>query len=450
MSKEKQKLENTIIKLKNVSDSFCLAKWYQLTLYLQNGFNHSCHHPSPHKIPLEEVKHNPKALHNTQFKKQQMQKMLDGERPSECDYCWRAEDAGHISDRVYKSAGHWAMPYMDRALEKKTSDIEPTYLEISFSNVCNFKCAYCSPDLSSPWYEEINKYGAYPTSQNYNGFDWFKQVGKMPIKHSDPNPYVDAFWEWWPELYKNLHTLRLTGGEPLLSKDVWRMLDAIEENPKQDLVFAINSNLGIGDELVDRMITKLNAISKNIREVQIFTSGEAMGAPAEYIRYGLDYDIWAQNLEKVLDNTNNIVAVMTTVNLTSVTTYCDFIRYLLDLRGHYNKQVTFNKVQFMTNTLRYPEFLSLTLLDSNSKAKFAKDVEDLIAERGNHDGLATLSFTEIDQLRRMVDYMNETNPNEATLRTDFAAFITEYDRRRETDFNKTFPELSEFYKLCQN
>jgi hypothetical protein len=153
MSKEQQKLANTIIKLKNVSDSFCLAKWYQLTLYLQNGFNHSCHHPSPHKIPLEELKRSAKSLHNTQFKKQQMQKMLDGERPSECDYCWRAEDAGHISDRVYKSAGHWAMPYMDQVLEKKTDDIEPTYLEISFSNVCNFKCAYCSPDLSSPWYE---------------------------------------------------------------------------------------------------------------------------------------------------------------------------------------------------------------------------------------------------------------------------------------------------------
>jgi organic radical activating enzyme len=450
MSKEQQKLANTIIKLKNVSDSFCLAKWYQLTLYLQNGFNHSCHHPSPHKIPLEELKRSAKSLHNTQFKKQQMQKMLDGERPSECDYCWRAEDAGHISDRVYKSAGHWAMPYMDQVLEKKTDDIEPTYLEISFSNVCNFKCAYCSPDLSSPWYEEINKYGAYPTSQNYNGFDWFKQVGKMPIKHSDHNPYVDAFWEWWPDLYKNLHTLRLTGGEPLLSKDVWRMLDAIEASPKDDLVFAINTNLGISDDLVDRMITKLNTISKSIREVQIFTSGEAMGAPAEYIRYGLDYAVWAKNLEKVLDNTNNIVAVMTTVNLTSVTTYCDFIRYLLDLRGHYNKQATFNKVQFMTNTLRYPEFLSLTLLDPASKAKFAKDVEDLIAERGVHDGLATLSFTEVDQLRRMVDYMNETSPNQEQLRKDFAAFIAEYDRRRDTDFNKTFPELSEFYKLCQN
>jgi hypothetical protein len=228
------------------------------------------------------------------------------------------------------------------------------------------------------------------------------------------------------------------------------MLDAIEASPKKDLVFAINTNLGISDELVDRMIAKINSISKEIQEVQIFTSGEAMGPAGEYIRYGLDYNQWATNLEKVLDNTNNIVAVMTTVNLTSVTTYCDFIRYLLDLRGHYNKNSTFNKVQFMTNTLRYPEFLSLTILDPATKEKFAKDVEQLILERGTHDGLATLSFTEVDQLRRMVNYMNETHPNEKVLRQDFAAFITEYDRRRDTDFNKTFPELVNFYKLCQN
>jgi len=449
MDKEQQKLANTVIKLKDVSDSFCLAKWYQLTLYLQNGFNHSCHHPSPHKVSIEELNQNYKALHNTKFKKQQMQKMLDGERPSECDYCWRAEDAGHVSDRVYKSASHWAMPYIDEVLEKRTANIEPRYVEISFSNVCNFKCAYCSPDLSSPWYEEIVKYGPYPTSQNYNGFDWFKQVGKMPIKHSDPNPYVDAFWQWWPELYENLHTLRLTGGEPLLSKDVWRMLDAIEDAPKKDLVFAINTNLGISRDLVDRMITKINNISKSIREVQIFTSGEAMGPAGEYIRYGLNYDEWAQNLEHVLDNTNNIVAVMTTVNLTSITTYCDFIRYLLDLRGNYNKTATFNKVQFMTNTLRYPEFLSLTLLDKESKIKFAQDVETLIAERGNFDGLATLSFSEVDQLRRMIDYMHETNLDEYKLRKDFAAFITEYDHRRDTDFNQVFPELRNFYQLCQ-
>ena len=103
--------------LNKVSPSFCLAKWHQLTLYLQNGFNHSCHHPSPHKVSLSELETNYKALHNTQYKKQQMQKMLDGERPSECDYCWKAEDAGHISDRVYKSASAWAKINFESVIE---------------------------------------------------------------------------------------------------------------------------------------------------------------------------------------------------------------------------------------------------------------------------------------------------------------------------------------------
>jgi hypothetical protein len=89
-------------------------------------------------------------------------------------------------------------------------------------------------------------------------------------------------------------------------------------------------------------------------------------------------------------------------------------------------------------------------LDRESKIKFTQDVEQLIEERGKFDGLATLSFAEIDQLRRMVDYMNEDNPNEYKLRKDFIAFVNEYDRRRNTNFNRTFPELSEFYKLCQN
>lgn len=449
---EQEKYKKTIAILNEVSPSFCIAKWHQLTLYLQNGFNHSCHHPSPHKISIEELKGNFKALHNTKFKKEQMQKMLDGERPSECDYCWKAEDSGHISDRVYKSATSWAMPRIKEVLKLKTEDVNPAYLEVSFSNVCNFKCAYCSPDLSSPWFEEIDKHGPYPTSQNYNNFDWFKQTGKMPIKHTEENPYVDAFWEWWPELYNSLHTLRLTGGEPLLSKDVWRMLDYIEDNPNKDLVFAINTNLCVSDNFIDRIIAKTNAISKNTREFQFFTSGEAMGAAGEYIRYGLDYTQWKLNLEKVLDNTNVIVAIMTTVNLTSVTTYCDFIRYLLTLRGQHNRKAMFNKVQFMTNTLRFPEFLSLTLLDDDTKLKFANDVEQLIADCGNYDGLATLSYSEVDQLRRMIDYMNSpVDPDKLTiLRKDFVAFVDEYDKRRGTNFQSTFPKLQNFYTQCKD
>ena len=68
MLNEEQKYKKVIEILNSVSPSFCLAKWHQLTLYLQNGFNHSCHHPSPHKVPLLELETNFKALHNTQYK----------------------------------------------------------------------------------------------------------------------------------------------------------------------------------------------------------------------------------------------------------------------------------------------------------------------------------------------------------------------------------------------
>ena len=67
-------LNDTRDLLNSISPSFCLAKWLQHTLYLQNGMNHSCHHPQTHKVPLDEVKENYKALHNTKFKKAQMQK----------------------------------------------------------------------------------------------------------------------------------------------------------------------------------------------------------------------------------------------------------------------------------------------------------------------------------------------------------------------------------------
>jgi hypothetical protein len=97
-------------KINSVSPSFCTAKWLQTTLYLQNGYNHSCHHPSPHKIPLDEIENNPSALHNSNFKKSQRAMMQKGDRPNECDYCWKIEDLDkdYFSDRHYKTADYWA------------------------------------------------------------------------------------------------------------------------------------------------------------------------------------------------------------------------------------------------------------------------------------------------------------------------------------------------------
>ena len=85
-----------------ISPSFCGAKWYNATIWLNSGSTASCHHPPAHKIPLEEVIKNYKAIHNTEYKKMVRKQMLEGERPKECDYCWKVEDLGkdYVSDKI--------------------------------------------------------------------------------------------------------------------------------------------------------------------------------------------------------------------------------------------------------------------------------------------------------------------------------------------------------------
>jgi hypothetical protein len=241
-------------KLDGVGCGFCLAKWSQVTIHLDKGLTHSCHHPSPHKIPLRELRNNPSALHNTRHKKKRRREMLNGKRPKECDFCWNVEDnSNSFSDRTLKSAEPWAWDQFEKIKSSNWNEnYNPRYVEVSFSNACNFACAYCGPQYSSKWVEEIEKHGGYPTEHNFNSIDEIKARDQMPYKQSEQNPYVEAFWKWWPDLYPDLHTFRMTGGEPLMSKDVWKVLEYIRDNPhiNPNLSLSINTNLGVPDKLI--------------------------------------------------------------------------------------------------------------------------------------------------------------------------------------------------------
>jgi organic radical activating enzyme len=440
-----------IKQINEISPSFCAAKWLQTTLYLQTGFNHSCHHPTPHKIPLEELKENYRALHNTKFKKEQMQKMLDGVRPKECDYCWKVEDMKNVSDRIFKTAEPWAWPLIPKILESGTADINPSYLEISFSNVCNLKCAYCSPEISSKWAEEIKKHGAYPTSHNTGAL-------QPMYNHKDYNPYVEAFWEWWPELSKNLTNLRLTGGEPLMSKDVWALLEKLDKDPNlnPELTLGINTNLNVPRHLIDKMIKLVNSIAPRIKQVQIFTSNEAKGAQAEYTRYGLKYDEWMENVDHVYCSMpdNAFVAMMTTINILSLSTIDLFFQDILNLRKKYYKSYSNNNMILSINYLRHPSFLNMQLAPDNLKKQAVVKLRELMKKYS--DGVyhleghyATFYVDELEKLNMICNLLEAPVDNTTIDFTDFYKFVNEYDRRKGTDFNSTFPELIEFKNYCK-
>jgi len=444
-------LKSKVIKINNISPSFCSAKWLQTTLYLQNGYNHSCHHPSPHKIPIEEVLADPAALHNSKFKKEQRRKMLNGERPSECDYCWKVEDLDktYFSDRHYKTSDTWAWDRIDEVSKADPiENINPSYLEVSFSNACNFKCSYCSPEISSRWLEEIQQHGPYPTVNSNHNLIWLKEVGRYPYKNSDDNPYIDAFWKWFPDLIKTLRVFRITGGEPLMSKEVWRVLDYIKCNPQPELELAINTNLCVDDKLIDRFIETVNGLAGSVKRIDVYTSLESTGAQAEYSRYGLNYSQWQNNMRKVLDNTGCTVSIMTTINVLSLPTTIDFIETVMQLRREYNNDFAYNRIPISINYLRWPPHLSVKILPSQMRKDYAESI--LLATEQwlkyyTKDKYARLYLEEWDQIKRFCDFLVQ-DEDLPIKRTDFVLFIREYDKRRGTDFEQTFPELKHLLK----
>lgn len=444
-------------RLNEISPTFCAAKWNQVTLHLQNGHTHSCHHPGTHKVPLEELKDNPSALHNTNYKKLQRKLMLNGERPSECDYCWRIEDSSPdaISDRIYKSYEDWAEPYIDSIKELSWDhDVVPTYLEVSFSNVCNFKCSYCFPQFSSKWVEEIEQFGPYPTSTSFGNIKWLKQADAMPIPHKDHNPYVDAFWKWWPEIYTKLEHFRITGGEPLLSKDTFKVLDYIIDNPNPNLHFSINSNMCPPGALLDKFIEKIKIIctENKVRRFKIFTSADNHGAKAEYIRNGMDYDTWLGNIKRILNDVPNCTFnIMSTYNALSVYGYEKLLKDVLDIKLEYtNAKTRHSPITIDIPYLRYPGHQSIFILPKEILSNIKVHIDYM---QSNTEDSSTAPFRgffqhEVDKLTRLYNLAISENPpaNLRVLQQDFVKFVDEHDRRRGTNFLETFPELSQFYK----
>jgi len=376
------------------------------------------------------------------------QKMLQGERPSECSYCWKTEDLeeDHFSDRHYKTADSWAWPRLNEVAESNPqANINPSYLEVSFSNVCNFKCSYCSSEISSKWLEEIKQHGEYNTSQASHNLDWLKESGRFPYKHREKNPYVEAFWKWFPDVLPDLKVFRITGGEPLLSKDTWKVLDYVANSAPYPIDIAVNTNLCVDDVLIDKLIEKFEYLESKGHACQIFTSLESTAEKAEYSRFGLDYSQWCKNVEKVLSSSNLSVVVMTTINILSISDFNNFIDVIMNFRIKYNLDSANNRIPISVNQMHWPPYLSIALLPDYLKNQYHDEIKQHCIswlKYNDKKRQARLYLEEWDQIERLCDSMITTSVNDVD-KKDFVRYITEYDKRRKVSFENVFPELKE-------
>ena len=164
--------------------------------------------------------------------------------------------------------------------------------------------------------------------------------------------------------------LRVTGGEPLLSKDVWQLFDYIQNNPNTELELAVNTNLCVETKLIEKFIDTINELKKYVKRIDVYTSLESTGKQAEYSRYGLNYTQWVNNINKVLSNTDVNVNIMTTINALSLTTMVEFLNYIMVLREQYNESPAHNRIPVSINYLRWPTHLSVNVLPIELRGQY--------------------------------------------------------------------------------
>jgi organic radical activating enzyme len=345
---------------------------------------------------------------------------------------------------VYKSKIYPITTLKEAYETPPDQDINLRTLEIAFDRTCQFACSYCNPAFSSTWVNDIRKHGGYANlvSDGRNHFTHTHDSAQL-YKFGETNPYVEAFFKWWEsDLHKTLQELRITGGEPLMSGETWKLIDWFKTNKnKSSTRLAINSNLGM-----DRI--KLQEFVERVRDIphlEIYTSMESVDQQAEYIRDGLDYDLWMHNVQELLEH-DHIKAVhcMCTINALCLEQLPDLLYQLLKLKQVYGRE----RVSFTLNILRFPSFQSALVLPEHIRTGYRVVLEEwLYRNRSN----PCLHEHEINHTQRLIDYLDVVKtPHSDTfempkLLNDFKQFYTQYDQRRDKDFVTAFPELTEWY-----
>ena len=430
------------------SKSFCAAKWYNATIWLGSGMTTSCHHPLPHKIDIEEVKKNYKLIHNTPEKKEQRREMQCGERPAGCEYCWKIEDIhrDNISDRIYKT-----VIYDDKDIQtafdtSHTEDINLQTLEISFDRTCNFACSYCNPAFSTTWVKDLKQNGGYENliSDGRNHFTHEHKESQL-FGYQEYNPYIEAFWKWWEsDLHKTLQELRVTGGEPMMSADMWKLFDWFKDNHgKSETRLAINSNLCPKDDLMDKLIEK----SHYVKHFHLYTSNESIGTHSEYIRDGMEWINWCNNIDRVCTEGNvEGFHMMCTINSLCLFSLTDFLDLMLDYKFKYGKDYP----TFTLNILRFPSFQSPLVLPEDIRTERKEELQKWLDRNKDNELLHQM---EINQTQRLIDYLDVVKTphreafEEVKLKHDFKNFWNQYDTRRGKSFESTWPRnLVDWYR----
>ncbi|HWJ98327.1 MAG TPA: radical SAM protein [Acidimicrobiales bacterium] len=163
---------------------------------------------------------------NGERTRQLRERLGHGDLSGGCDAC-RGPDRGDGEDH-----SSFARTFDVFPLAGGEPDVTwPVQLELALSNTCNLQCTMCSGTLSS----------AIRAGRE----------GLPPL----PKVYDDRFFEELRPFLAHAERVTLLGGEPLLARETWRVVDLLEEVGNQPRLH-VTTNGMIWNDKVERLLTR--------------------------------------------------------------------------------------------------------------------------------------------------------------------------------------------------
>jgi organic radical activating enzyme len=337
--------------------------------------------------------------------------MLSGKQSSSCQRCYEFEDSGQRSMRLTLNS---KFKHHLCEIEKTKSDgtyekLNLVYWDFRFSNICNFKCRMCGPQLSTGWYDETKKiYGRLPND--------------VP-KETDP----DELWNQVEPLFNTVEEIYFAGGEPLIMEEHYRILNRLDELKKYDVAIRYNSNCS---QLRYKSLDVLDLWPK-FKTVEMYASLDGSWARGEFIRKGQNWNKFLENRKQMKLRAPNInFSINYTLTLLNCFHAMEFHKEM------YETGVIDNINNFRLNFAFEPKYLCVRVLPCEYKEKLKTQVENYI----NEFLIPNNAHAVADNFRSLISFMFVED--QSKLLTEFDYNMTRLDNLRNEDWRTVFPEIA--------
>lgn len=332
-------------------------------------------------------------IFNSDFYKDIRKKMLAGEKVDGCQICYREEEAGSSSMRV------------SDIISSNSTKIDLQYLEFETGRHCNLKCRSCSPDVSTKWNEDIEK---LPSLYDPD-FDY------------ESDYYNDALAKLSKSECSKLTTIKVTGGEPFLSKTFLTFLDNMIE-------WGFEKNITIGIYTNTSFLPKKKFINNLLKfqNLSVYMSIDDIKERNDYLRSGSEWKMielvsgyWMELASK---HKNVTLTISNTVSIFNFLTLNEFSEWLQQKREEYKINIECHH-----QPLHWPKEFAFYNWPRNIKNEMKKSLSKY--------------KNPTRRIKRLYELLDSHKVTTISIKKDFLTTTNSVDYVRKEDWKLVFPEL---------